>query len=121
MYLDRQRYTVFWSYTICRPNTKTNILTEHQDRHTHCQFFFLHVAIRNSLRSNYVSYRLHQNAHILSVRSSFKHFYACTASTATRPVYESAAIHFVNTYQYVSANIRLHTEASFTTRKQLKQ
>ena len=25
MYLDRQRYTVFWPYTICRPNTKTKI------------------------------------------------------------------------------------------------
>ena len=55
MYLDRQRYTVFWPYTICRPNTKTKRLAEHP--HTHTQtvsFFFLHVAIRNSLRSKYI-------------------------------------------------------------------
>ena len=43
MYLDRQRYTVFWPYTICRPNTKTKISrtrghTTH--RHTRTDFFF---------------------------------------------------------------------------------
>ena len=29
MYLDRQRYTVFWPYTVCRPHTKTNIIRTH--------------------------------------------------------------------------------------------
>ena len=43
MYLDRQRYTVFWPYTICRPNTKTKTSrtrghTTH--RHTRTDFFF---------------------------------------------------------------------------------
>ena len=43
MFLDRQRYTVFWPYTICRPNTKTKISrtrghTTH--RHTRTDFFF---------------------------------------------------------------------------------
>ena len=54
MYLDRQRYTVFWPYTICRPNTKTKIsrTTTHTHPHRRSVFFFLHVAIRNSLRSN---------------------------------------------------------------------
>ena len=54
MYLDRQRYTVFWPYTICRPNTKTKIsrTTTHTHRHRRSVFFFLHAAIRNSLRSN---------------------------------------------------------------------
>ena len=42
MYLDKQRYTVFWPYTICRPNTKTKISrtrghTTH--RHTRTDFF----------------------------------------------------------------------------------
>ena len=50
MYLDRQRYTVFWPYTICRPNTNTKI--NRTSTHTRSVFFFLHVAIRNSLRSN---------------------------------------------------------------------
>ena len=42
MYLDRQRYTVFWPYTICRPNTKTKIsrTTTHTHIHTDGQFFF---------------------------------------------------------------------------------
>ena len=53
MYLDRQRYTVFWPYTICRPNTKTKINRTSGQTHTQTvSFFFLHVAIRNSLRSN---------------------------------------------------------------------
>ena len=52
MYLDRQRYTVFWPYTICRPNTKTKINRTSGQTHTQSVFFFLHVAIRNSLRSN---------------------------------------------------------------------
>ena len=56
MYLDSQRYTVFWPYTICRPNTKTKISRKTTHTHTHPHrrsvFFFLHVAIRNSLRSN---------------------------------------------------------------------
>ena len=50
--LDRERYTVFWPYTICRPNTKTKRLAEHPHTHKLSVFFFLHVAIRNSLRSN---------------------------------------------------------------------
>ena len=50
MYLDRQSYTVFWPYMICRPNTKTKI--SRTSTHTRSVFFFLHVAIRNSLRSN---------------------------------------------------------------------
>ena len=48
--LDRQRYTVFWPHTICRPNTKTKI--NRTSGQTQSVFFFLHVAIRNSLRSN---------------------------------------------------------------------
>ena len=56
MNLDRQRYTVFCPYTICRPNTKTKRLAVHPHTHTHPHrrsvFFFSHVAIRNSLRSN---------------------------------------------------------------------
>ena len=51
MYLDRQRYTMFWPCSICRPNTKTKI--SRTSGHTDGQFFFfLDVAIRNSLRSN---------------------------------------------------------------------
>ena len=50
MYLDKQRYTVFRPYTVCRPNTKTNISRTHTDAHI---FVFGDVAIRNSLRSNY--------------------------------------------------------------------
>ena len=43
MYLDRQRYTVFWPYTICRPNTKTKTSrtrghTTH--RHTRTDIFW---------------------------------------------------------------------------------
>ena len=49
MYLDRQRYTVFWPYTVCRPHTKTNITRTHA--HTR-RVFFGDVASRNSLRSN---------------------------------------------------------------------
>ena len=52
LYLDRERYTVFWLYTICRPNTKTKRLAEHPHTRKLSVFFFLHVAIRNSLRSN---------------------------------------------------------------------
>ena len=52
MYLDRQRYTVFWPYTICRPNTKTK---RSRTRGHACRFFFWDVSIRNSLRSNYRS------------------------------------------------------------------
>ena len=52
MYLDRQRYTVFWPYTICRPNTKTKINRTSGQTHRLSVIFFLHVAIRNSLRSN---------------------------------------------------------------------
>ena len=54
MYLDRQRYTVFWPYTICRPNTKTKISRTrvHACTQAHGQTFFLDVSIRNSLRSN---------------------------------------------------------------------
>ena len=48
MYVDRHRYTVFWPYTVCRPNTKTKI----SRTHTHGQIFFWDVTIRNSLRSN---------------------------------------------------------------------
>ena len=29
MYLDRQRYTVIWPYTVCRRNTKTKISRTH--------------------------------------------------------------------------------------------
>ena len=50
MYVDRQRYTVFWPYTVCRPNTKTKI--SRTSGHRRSVFFFLDVAIRNSLRSN---------------------------------------------------------------------
>ena len=53
MYLDRQRYTVFWPYTVCRPHTKTKITRTHA--HTR-RLFFWDVAIRNSLRSNKTSY-----------------------------------------------------------------
>ena len=49
MYLDRQRYTVFWPYTICRPNTKTK---RSRTRGHACRLFFWDVSIRNSLRSN---------------------------------------------------------------------
>ena len=52
MYLDRRRYTVFWPYTICRPNTKTKINRTYRHPHRRSVFFFLHVAIGNSLRSN---------------------------------------------------------------------
>ena len=52
MYLDRQRYTVFWPYTICRPHTKTKISRTSGQTDRRSVFFFLHVAIRNSLRSN---------------------------------------------------------------------
>ena len=48
----RQRYTVFWPYTICQPNTKTKINRTYRHLHKRSVFFFLHVAIRNSLRSN---------------------------------------------------------------------
>ena len=41
---------MFWPYTICRPNTNTKI--NRTSTHTRSVFFFLHVAIRNSLRSN---------------------------------------------------------------------
>ena len=51
MYLDRQRYTVFWLYTICRPNNKTKINRTYRHPHRRSVFYFLHVAIRNSLRS----------------------------------------------------------------------
>ena len=54
MYLDRQRYTVFWPYTICRPNTKTKrsrTRVHACTRHTR-RLFFWDVSIRNSLRSN---------------------------------------------------------------------
>ena len=65
MYLDRQRYTVFWPYTICRPNTKTKISRTSGQTDRRSVFFFLDVAIRNSLRSNknpmdYYSYCLKQ-------------------------------------------------------------
>ena len=43
MYLDRQRYTVSWPYTICRPNTKTKISRTRGHttrRHTRTDFFF---------------------------------------------------------------------------------
>ena len=44
---------MFWPYTICRPNTKTKInRTSGQTDTQTVSFFFLHVAIRNSLRSN---------------------------------------------------------------------
>ena len=36
MYLDSQRYTVFWPYTVCRPNTKNKI----SRTHTRTDFFF---------------------------------------------------------------------------------
>ena len=52
MYLDRQRYTVFCPYTICRPNTKIKINRTSGQTDRLSVFFFLHVAIRNSLRSN---------------------------------------------------------------------
>ena len=45
-------YTVLWPYTICRPNTKTKINRTSGQTHRRSVFFFLHVAIRNSLRSN---------------------------------------------------------------------
>ena len=57
MYLDRQRYTVFWPYTVCRPNTKTKISRTSGRPHRRSVFFFLHVAIRNSLRSNNTAYK----------------------------------------------------------------
>ena len=43
MYLDRQRYTVFWPYVICRPNTKTKISRTRVPACTqaHAQTFFL--------------------------------------------------------------------------------
>ena len=54
----------------------------------------------------YISYRIPQNAKTPSVRSPFKHFSkhfsACTASTATRPVHDSAAFHFVNTFHFAN-------------------
>ena len=34
MYVDRHGYTVFWPYTVCRPNTKTKI------SRTHTHFFW---------------------------------------------------------------------------------
>ena len=50
MYLDRQRYTVIWPYTVCQRNTKTKI----SRTHTHADgFFWGDVSIRNLLRSNY--------------------------------------------------------------------
>ena len=64
-YVFRQRYTVFWPYTICRPNTKTKISRTSGQTDRRSVFFFLDVAIRNSLRSNknpmdYYSYCLKQ-------------------------------------------------------------
>ena len=42
MYLDSQRYTVFWPYTVCRPNTKTKISRTSTQTHTQTvSFFFL--------------------------------------------------------------------------------
>ena len=55
MYLDRQRYTVFWPYTICRPNTKTKISRTSTQTHKRSVFFSLDVAIRNSIRSNKIN------------------------------------------------------------------
>ena len=40
MYLDRQRYTVFWPYTVCRPNTKTKISRTSTQTHTQTVSFF---------------------------------------------------------------------------------
>ena len=40
MYLDRQRYTVFWPYTICRPNTKTKRSRTRVHACTRADFFF---------------------------------------------------------------------------------
>ena len=51
-YVFRQRYTVFWPYTICRPNTETKINRTSGQTDTQSVFFFSHIAIRNSLRSN---------------------------------------------------------------------
>ena len=45
---------MFRPYTICRPNTKTKISRTSRQTHRRSVFFFLHVAIRNSLRSNNV-------------------------------------------------------------------
>ena len=39
IYLDRQRYTVFWPYTICRPNTKTKISRTSLQTHRRSVFF----------------------------------------------------------------------------------
>ena len=58
MYLDRRRYTVLWPFKISRPNTRTKAIFHTKTKILCVQtsgrsgFFFLHVAIRNSLRSN---------------------------------------------------------------------
>ena len=40
VYVGRQRYTVFWPYTVCRRNTKTKISRTHTDTHTDGFFYW---------------------------------------------------------------------------------
>ena len=74
MYLDRQRYTVFWPYTICRPNTKTK---RSRTRGHACRLFFgMYQLETRFARIN--------NLYNCSQIENFPHTYSCEIGVILR-------------------------------------